>query len=404
MAGYIDSEAVFRQRCRGIGFDLAEVNKIFANHYGTMGRYAYSCSYVPGGSNDDAVAKVSGNDPTEPGFIGLYRRLFYEAFTLVQADLKSKVERSSDDMPAKKLAVPERAARYRAQVIRLGSGINLRGDLECADSLIDECVSQFEENRLKYIKWERCLKRSLELDGVKRDTRIMPHSDLNLLRIGKVDVIEDTDLSSELAIKSALARRGLAYDQASLISFEKHRDWVDKLFYKRAADPLRGHSKVTIEQLEVADRALFNRLAELCRDGIVPDGGGIRPLDTAIEKAMDEPDISHLLSQLPAREGALKRHEPDSGLDDRSDSRKKHKGKGKGKGKEKGKAKGAGKGSSSQQLPGGLKGSSRTPDGASICFNFKLKKCEQNKNGCPRGKHVCTKCFGSHPFSECSAQ
>ena len=47
-----------------------------------------------------------------------------------------------------------------------------------------------------------------------------------------------------------------------------------------------------------------------------------------------------------------------------------------------------------------LGGASHTPEGAECCYGFNLGKC--SVQGCTR-KHVCCKCFGSHPISECKA-
>ena len=47
-----------------------------------------------------------------------------------------------------------------------------------------------------------------------------------------------------------------------------------------------------------------------------------------------------------------------------------------------------------------LGGTSHTPEGAECCYGFNLGKC--SVKGCTR-KHVCCKCFGSHPISECKA-
>ena len=44
-------------------------------------------------------------------------------------------------------------------------------------------------------------------------------------------------------------------------------------------------------------------------------------------------------------------------------------------------------------LPAGLELSSRTPNGASICFAYNYGNCPNPNKGCPRGRHVCTKRF-----------
>ena len=52
MSGYLESEAVFKQRCAEIGLSVADHLSLVAATYTTMGRFAYGCSYVPGAPDD----------------------------------------------------------------------------------------------------------------------------------------------------------------------------------------------------------------------------------------------------------------------------------------------------------------------------------------------------------------
>ena len=414
MAGFVESAAVFQQRCREIGMDGPMHTLLVAGGFSTMGRYAYGCGYVPGQSDDkpliDMITVINGGTLPGPGPLALFRRLFFESFTLVQSELKQKLERTVEDAPPRKLAVPERASRFRAQQARL-VGVSLRGELECADSLVDYCVAQFDENRVRYVTWDKCLSKAAELDGSKKDSTIGKNVS-GLLKISEVDVLPEADLSTELLLKYALTRRGLAYDQASLITFSRHEEWVDRLFTIRLRAPLSGYSRVSLEQMERADREVWRRLAELTRDGIVPDGTGNRPLDIALLTAMREPEIAQLLSSMVAPSSSSSRRPPDSSARIQDDvarpskkarkaaakaagaSRPSEKGKGGKSGGKGGKAPGKG------GLPAGLQGTSKTPDGANICYGFQFGTCTGPSSGCPKGKHVCTKCYGPHPFQD----
>lgn len=405
MAGLIESEAVFKQRCAEIGISPAGIAHLVTANFTTMARFAYGCSYVPGASDDakllEMIDKIVGQRPPD-NEVALYRRLFFESFTLVQADLKLKLERC-EDAPARKLAVPERAHRYRVQAAKL-AGLSLRGELEPADSLVDEAVSQHDDNRVRYIKWDKLLKREQEMEGIKKFDALTTRRD-GTVKVGSTEELPAADTSSEYLLRNALLRRGLAYDQAGLIDFHIHEAWVEELMSARMRTPSKGCARVSVEQLEDADKALFFRLSELTRDGIIPDALGVRPLDRALPRAMVEPRIANMLANVhvgASSSSAAKRER------DRSDSPKRkwlRQDKGAkgakdsgGKGKGKDKAKGAGK---SAALPTGLEGSSRTPDGSHICFGYNFKTCtEQSKSGCSKGKHVCTKCFKTHPFLE----
>ena len=70
------------------------------------------------------------------------RRLFSEAYSTIAADIRSKVE-ASDEAAVKKLAPAERSQRLYEQQQRL-SGLDIRGNFEPGDSLIDRCVSAYE--------------------------------------------------------------------------------------------------------------------------------------------------------------------------------------------------------------------------------------------------------------------
>ena len=400
MSGFIESEAVFKQRCQELGMSDELFEALRLKDFKTMGRFAYSCNYMPGAADDTGflamVQKVKAL-ATE-GETAILRRLFFESFTLVQADLKLKIERS-DDAPARKLAVPERAARYKAQQARL-SGLSLRGELECADSLIDKAVQMFDENRLKYIAWSECLRKRDEMEGIKKLDLITMMPD-GTLKASSTESLPAADTSSEYLLRNALTRRGLAMDQAGILKFEIHETWSEKLFIARMKPAIVGYARVSFNQLEAADKSVFERMAEMTREGIVPDPTGKRPLDDALRVVIAEPEVLQMLAQLQS--SSDRKREADWSPD-ASDYKK---GKGKGKwtktvsepgspGKSGKKGKGRGKGPT---LPDGLKGSSRTKDNSHICFGYNLLTCpEQAKSGCSKGKHVCTACFGNHPY------
>jgi hypothetical protein len=227
--------------------------------------------------------------------------------------------------------------------------------------------------------------------------------------------VPDADLSTELLLKYALTRRGLAYDQASLISFVRHDAWVERMFTLRLRAPLTGYARVSLEQLERADKEVWRRLAEVTRDGIVPDGAGVRPLDAALDLVCLEPEIAQLLTSMLAASSSKRVAEASTPPHSEATVSKRQKKKQRqtlahaalassgsiskappGGAPGKGKGKGAGKGS----LPAGLQGTSKTPDGANICYGFQFGTCTGPAVGCPKGKHVCTKCYANHPFSQ----
>jgi hypothetical protein len=189
------------------------------------------------------------------------------------------------------------------------------------------------------------------------------------------------------------------------LEFGLHDKWVSRLLRFRLKEPLKGYVRTTVEQLEAADRELFNVMAAECRDGVIPDLNGARPLDAAILEAMADVEVNQHLAPLPHgrrghdehASGASKAKRPsaeapDANNDNRQTRKKPNHSK-EGGGKSRGRGKGRGKGPS---LPAGLSGSTRSPDGSAICFGYNLGTCDDPS--CSRGRHICCKCFGGHSF------
>ncbi len=92
----------------------------------------------------------------------------------------------------------------------------------------------------------------------------------------------------------ALMRRGLALDQCNVLEYSLHDQWVEKVFDVRTEAPTDGYAHVSLQQVIQADRKLFLKLAELTREGIQVKHDG-RPCDKVFLKAMQHPDVLHLL-------------------------------------------------------------------------------------------------------------
>ena len=134
------------------------------------------------------------------------------------------------------------------------------------------------------------------------------------------------------------------------------------------------------------------------------DGLGLRPLDACIKHAMIDPNVVQLLLALPSGAAGVKRPAPggEEPVDKGTGKGPRAKAKAKAKAAAKAKGKGPGKGDKTRpaaRLPNGLEGTSVTPAGLSICFSYNFNKC--SAASCPKGEHVCTKCFGQHAFLDC---
>ena len=406
MSNLIDSEAVFSQRALTCGLTVPHRDLVLAAGHTTMARFAFSCNYSPGAPIEtpfiEMIESVLGVNNPVAAIVGPFRRLFFECYTLAAADLRQRVDRVEDSQP-RKLAPPERAFRYAAQVVRL-RGLNLVNELEPSDALVDRACQQFEDNRMALIDWELCTKKSQEIRGIKKIPQLKADATGSLVLESNDQKLE-ADLATELLMRFALQRRGLALDQADVLTFAAHDLWVDQLFFHRLATPPPGYAKISIAQLVNADRALHTRMAELTRQGIVPDAAGVRPMDTAIAAAMTHASVTFLLMPMPLASASNRRaDEPSRG----TDVRPKKKAKGGGKGEKGGKgtkgSRGGGKGVPKGGMPSDLAGMLAVDaSGNSICFNYNRGTCNLPvRNGkCQRGHHVCCKCLGPHPLLAC---
>ena len=215
----IDSVPLFESRCLAAGLTDDHVAKMVALGWSTFGDFAFASAYTPGMADDqafvdDIVVPVLG-DAKSP-LKSKLRRILAEAFTIAAADQRRSVERPKEGEPARMLSKPDRKQKYDRQVAKLG-GLELTGQLECANQLIDRCVQMYEADELKYIPWSDCACKNQELLGVTRDKGMM--TDEN----GFIKSVEFTkmlraNMSTDLRIKYAITRRGLAFDQAMIMS------------------------------------------------------------------------------------------------------------------------------------------------------------------------------------------
>ena len=449
----LDSAAFFAQRATQLGLaDLLQ--EMDNNEWTTMGAFAFASSYQPGGAGEaefarEVVETLTG-DRASPRKAAL-RRLYFEAFTMVAADMKRRLERTDDDAP-RKLPQPERAARRESLQRRL-TGISLTGELEPSHALVDLCVQMHEDNVARWIDWTLCTKRDQEVQGVKTLTEWRPDS-AGVVRAHEAPQHATAQLGTDLRLKFALQRRGLALEQALCMTFEVHERLVDYLIRAMMQTPPEGYRQVTLDQVRNGDREFWILAAEHTRRGIQANEVGTLPLDTAGPLIMADQRFTYLLAPLPRtassagrrqredeqdgeggppaqrrrgtrRSGAQLRRElatlraqagqaqrqpqqpalpaPPQSQQQAQDQGQGRGGKARGRGRDgRGRAgKGKGKG---VRMPAALAGqNSHDANNRPICFGYNLEGCDRAAAGgeCPRGRHVCVRCFNNHPFSQC---
>ena len=201
----------------------------------------------------------------------------------------------------RKLSVPERSERFEVVSKRL-VGLSIRNRLEPADSLVDSFVSQYEQDRLLFVPWERLVSKEQEAStGAKREPVFSLDSSGKLRSETKVEVRADT--STELLLQMALQRRGIAMEMANILDYHVHHKWVERLLSARLDAPPSTHSLPTLDQCQQADRKLWQLLGEATRSGIQLRAGG-RPLDNIFEQTWQSPEVLHLLQPMPRSSGS----------------------------------------------------------------------------------------------------
>lgn len=158
--------------------------------------------------------------------------------------------------------------------------------------------------------------------------------------------------------------------------------------------PPPGYSATTLAQLIKADQQVWAKLSEAGSD-IRRNAAGEYPLDKLIISSLESYEISFYL--LPMVSSTYGDSWASSSRPSPYDENPKGKGKSKGKGKRKTKGEHV-----QTWVPPKLRGGRPTnPAGSPSCFNYNLEGCDgaQPGSACPRGLHICCKCFKAHPFT-----
>ncbi len=171
----LDSVAVFEERAKEVGFRADDIARIKNEGIGTLAKFGFACKYSPGQQDESSLAELGktifAEDPVSVSRMAALRRLYFEAYTLSAAELRRKLEATSDSKPVR-LANPERKQRADEQAARLkGSfsisystvitniylqvfaGVKIVGELEPSHALVDKAVKIYEDNVLTRIPW-----------------------------------------------------------------------------------------------------------------------------------------------------------------------------------------------------------------------------------------------------------
>ena len=136
----------------------------------------------------------------------------------------------------------------------------------------------------------------MEVVATKVDKRL--RLDSNTLSVKESKTMPDADVNIAFELMNCFRRRAVAYEFAYLISYNAQEVYVQKLFKHLSLEAPPNFAQTTLTQLVRADRQVFGFMSQDTPD-IRPQPGGIRPLDAALEKALNDYHTAFCLMPMP---------------------------------------------------------------------------------------------------------
>ena len=429
----LDSKTEFTTRVMQLGLgDYME--KFKAAGATTFAELAFLTDYVPGGDAAvfarELVNPILGEEGAAAPKKAPLRRLFTEAYTLAAADLKRLTEPPAGEDGTSTARLPAAERESRRLAIQERVRFPLLGDHDPSFHLLDLVHGMYEDNCLRPVDWSQLTTRNQELAGVRID-KTFKADENGYMKERKEVSLQPANVSTDHLLRCALRRRALAFDMALLADFDTLESWTELMFRSMQDEAPPRYRMPGVEELRIADRALWKHVAAECRSGIRPIANGTRPINTAIAKLMDSAIIRSYLAPLPAPSMPRGNISSNAGIvapgfsqDTRAqqriqqlehqvanlkrsrDARDAQPGKGTGSGRNSSKGKGrGGKPVKGPRVPPQLVGKhSKTANGEPICFNYNINGCSRAPPGgrCDRGWHVCAEpgCGKAHALPE----
>ena len=221
-----------------------------------------------------------------------------------------------------------------------------------------------------------------------------------MVKLAAVDENITVDTSTDLQLQWALQRRGLAFDQCSLMSYEEHEIWVQQLLGHLTRDAPAGFARVSVGQVIRADREIFTLMAQEIQTTLQPDQRGNMPMETKLKELRTDPRVTMFLLPLPKNAS----REPEKAAASSSSTKPSAPAGTPLRPTKKARPSAKAKSMCPQELKGFAQ---RDPAGNAICWAFNLKsgcKNEVNNGRCKKGTHCCIKCHKSnHSLVTCRA-
>ena len=261
-----------------------------------MRAFAFSCSFAPGRADDSAfVNEVVIPLLGDPGhkLKPQLRRLSFEAYTQATLDVQRRSSPGDEVDKPKKLPAPEQLSRLKAIKARL-TRLTIEEELEPSHTLVDKFSTMYEEGTLRFVPWDELTRCDEEVRNVKR-TKTWNTDSEGRLKFTEEPKEDPADTGSDLKLKAALQRRGIALEVAHLLTFEIHENYVGWLFKEYSRKAPMGLHQINVQQLHQVDVEVFTRLADATREGlsVLPDN--TYALDSLLPTLMLDPRITMLM-------------------------------------------------------------------------------------------------------------
>lgn len=410
MATLIESEAVFQARLKAMGLERM-IGEFSRRGWGKMSTFAFASSWTPGVGDDTSFKNkvltplLGSEDHADAPKV---RKLYFESYTMVAADLKSKLDVGTEDAAkVKKLPIAERKSRWETVKANYPS-LNFQVEsMEPAYGIVDKCHAMKVDGEVRYLAPHEIPTRDQELQSVKTEESIKKDASGHL-RAHDESKLPEANTKTDLLMRQAYTRRGIALEMADVVTFTKHEKLIDKLFAEHQREPPPGYSHVSLRQVADADRRLWKIMAEGCNGDLGRTAGGDRVGDVLLEAAMQDPAFMTMLLPLPGYKAASSSYEVEeapTGAGKRKLQKENQKLKERLRALEHApgpKLKNPKK--APVKMPKALWGLEPMKEGERICFGFNMDGCShQASNGkCDRGLHVCMRCWkNGHGAQKC---
>ena len=441
----VDSAATFKDRyCDDVMQLGAHVKRFEDAGWFTYSDLVFATTFTPNNGeeqryNEDIL--VPGLGDTKHKDRMKLRRLFFEAYTLVGAQMKRTVEAPSNT--PREVPNPELEARRTRTETRV-DGIELEDETDISDALLTRVINMYETNKLAYIGLEVCTKRGDAMVGINKNEQWESVPNISGgFTIRRGDDGQRADIDGQFALSYALQRRSLSLDMGDVLDFKKHEKLRRKYISSLMSDSPPGFLPIGLSQIIEADKCFWVELGKLTRKGIKRRADG-RPCDNAFDEIIKNFTFNMMLMprqgviraapaapietapqlqqqghvQPPGAGKAAKREAKAAAAKEKAAAdaiAQAFKKGGKGDGRPGSARDGAKKRETREsRLPAKLIGmcsvSSKATGAKRFCYSYNVDNCPGAAPGasCPRGLHACMRplpngeaCSGSHTTFSC---